>query len=62
MRLGQVIRKYRTMTELSAAELATEIGISAATLCRIEVGENMDGQTLRRVLEWLMGGTGDGTL
>lgn len=54
MRLGIVIRKYRLMSELGIRELAKEIGTSTATLSRIERGFPADGNTLAKVLVWLM--------
>lgn len=53
MRLGSVLRKWRLMTELTVREVAASIGISAATLCRFENGENIDGQTMAKILRWL---------
>ena len=54
MRLGEVIRKFRVMSELSQRDLANQIGVNVSTLCRIENGEGMDGKTLAKVLGWLM--------
>lgn len=53
MKLGTVIRKYRVNSELSLREVGKEIGISAATLMRLEQGRDPDGQTLAKVLAWL---------
>lgn len=53
MRLCDVLRKWRIMSELSQRETAKEIGINVSTLCRIENGEGMDGKTLAKVLVWL---------
>lgn len=53
MRVGPVIRKYRAMTERNIRDVSKEIGISAATLSRVERGEEMDGETLARILKWL---------
>ncbi len=54
MKLGEVIRKWRVFTERSVRDVAAEIGISAATLSRIERGQEMDGASLALVLNWLM--------
>ena len=54
MRLGALIRKWRTMSELTVRVAAPMIGISAATLSRIERGEPMDGATLAKVLRWML--------
>lgn len=53
MKLGTVIRKYRVNSELSLREVGKEIGISAATLMRLEQGRDPDGQTVAKVLAWL---------
>lgn len=52
--LSRVLREYRWASKMSVRELAKRIGFSAATLCRIENGEEMDGQSLRKILLWLM--------
>ena len=53
MKLGKVIRTYRVVNELSLRALGQEIGISAATLMRIEQGLDPDGPTLVKVQAWL---------
>lgn len=54
MKLGKIIRKYRVTSELTLREVGKEIGIGAATLMRLEQGRDPDGQTLAKVLGWLM--------
>jgi DNA-binding XRE family transcriptional regulator len=58
MRLGTVLRRYRSMREITVRDLAKEIGIAFATLSRIENGLDCDSKTLMTVLVWL---TGKGT-
>jgi transcriptional regulator with XRE-family HTH domain len=53
MKLGKVIRKYRVTSELTLREVGKEIGISAATLMRVEEGRDPDGSTLAKILAWL---------
>lgn len=53
MQLGIVLRRWRIMSELTVREAARQMGIGASTLCRIENGELMDGQTLALILNWL---------
>lgn len=53
MRLGEVIRLWRKMSDLGIREVAQEIGISHGTLSRVERGEPMEGSTLAKVLVWL---------
>lgn len=53
MKLGIVVHKYRLLAELTLRELGKEIGISAATLMRLEQGHSPDGVTLAKVFAWL---------
>ncbi len=53
-RLGLALRLYRTMKLLGVRDLAAQIGISAATISRIERGHAMDAQSLLAVINWLM--------
>jgi transcriptional regulator with XRE-family HTH domain len=55
MKLGEVIRLWRKMSDLGVREVAADIGVSHGTLSRIERGEAMDGNTLAKVLVWLVG-------
>jgi transcriptional regulator with XRE-family HTH domain len=41
------------MKDLSIRDVAHSVGVSAATLSRIERGENMDGVTLAKIFKWL---------
>ena len=54
MRLGKVIRYWRKMSDIGIREAAQQIGISHGTLSRVERGEAMEGETLAKVLGWLM--------
>ena len=55
MRLGEVIRKWRVMSELSIRDAAAMIGISATTMHRFESGDDVvTERTLIAVLKWLM--------
>ena len=54
MKLGEVLEKYRWATRMTERELAVAIGISYSTLNRIEHGKTMDGETLSRILVWLL--------
>jgi len=55
MKLGEIIKEWRYATRVGVREVAKRIGISAATLSRVERGENPDGETLAKVLLWLLG-------
>jgi predicted transcriptional regulator len=54
MKLGTVIRKWRTMEERTLRDVAKEIGTSAATLMRVEQGAACDSDTLATILVWLV--------
>lgn len=63
MRLGEVLRVYRVSNDSNKGRhdplrqglrpLAKEMGISPATLSRIEKGEMPDTQTLQAIWGWL---------
>lgn len=53
MQLGDVLRKWRKMSDLTLREAASRIGVRFNTLARIETGEQMDGATLAVILRWL---------
>lgn len=53
MRLGQVLADYRYANRIGVRELAKDIGVSPATLNRIELNKECDGKTLVKILTWL---------
>lgn len=53
MRIGEVIRCYRRITDVGIREVAQEIGVSHGTLSRIERGDQMDAYTMMKLLRWL---------
>jgi transcriptional regulator with XRE-family HTH domain len=53
--MATVIRAWRHHEELSVREAAVRIGIDRNALTRIESGEGVNGATLARVLNWLLG-------
>lgn len=53
-RFDRVLRCWRVMEELTIRQAAKQIGISAATLMRIEHGRNFDAATLAKILQWMM--------
>lgn len=55
MKLGTVLRRYRAIEDLTTRELADDIGLSSATLSRIENGKSKDitAHTLTAVIVWL---------
>lgn len=54
MKLGEVIRRWRRNSDIGLREAAREIGVSHGTLSRIERGEEMNAQTLAKILMWLL--------
>ena len=55
--LGDVLRKWRVMSDIDQRTAAKRMGISAATLCRLENGETTpDAHTLLALLTWLLKG------
>lgn len=54
MKIGLLIRRWRTMTEMNSRDMAEEIGIGLSTLNRIERGLPMDGVALAKILAWLL--------
>lgn len=54
MKLGEVIKGWRERQYIGQREAAKRIGISLATLSRIENGKPIDGATMVRILDWLL--------
>lgn len=54
-RIGRLLVLYRATRQQGVRELSNEMGISAATLSRIERGHAMDADTLLKMWAWLNG-------
>lgn len=54
MILGEVLRRWRQCADITVRDAAKRIGISPATLCRVEQGESMDGVILGKILTWML--------
>ena len=54
-RLGECLRIYRVLHNQEQRTLATEIGMNASSLCRLEQGKLVDAQTLVKIMAWLLG-------
>jgi DNA-binding Xre family transcriptional regulator len=54
MKLGMLIIAHRQKHDLSLRELSKSIGISHATLQRIETGKDCDVRSFTKILEWMM--------
>lgn len=52
-RLGRLLILYRATRGIGVREMAAEIGLSAATVSRIERGHAMDADTLLKMWAWL---------
>ena len=55
MKIGELIKAWRWREEISIREAAEQIGISHATLSRIERGHPMTGEHLAILLRWALG-------
>lgn len=53
MRIGRVIAGYRKAERYGVREIAKEIGVSAATLNRIENGNPCNSDQLAKIMVWL---------
>jgi len=53
--LGRVLKGWRNSEGLGIREAAAIIGTSRSTLSRIERGLKADGDTLAKVIRWLLG-------
>ena len=54
MKIGKVLRAWRLHKEYDLRRVGRQIGISAATLMRLEQGHLVGGVTLVKVLRWLL--------
>jgi len=54
MRLLTVVRIYRAFKGYSLKELADQIGISSRELSGIERGKTGDGDSIARMIRWLL--------
>lgn len=51
--LGRLLVTYRAQRGIGIRELAKEVGVSSATLSRVERGHAMDATTLIQIWTWL---------
>lgn len=54
MKLGQVVKKWRLMSELDLREAAKQMHIGHTTLLRLENGKMPDAKTLITLIHWLL--------
>ena len=50
---------YRKDKRLTLTQLAGQIGTNVSSLQRIEQGKGMDGETLAKILKWMLRGEHD---
>lgn len=53
MKLRRLLKAYRIHYELNMRTMAKELGVSTATISRIENGKNIDADTLLKLINWL---------
>jgi transcriptional regulator with XRE-family HTH domain len=54
MKLGLALSGYRDSRSLTVRALAKQIGVSHATLSRVERGYACDSGTLAKIMVWLL--------
>lgn len=54
MKIAELLLHYRALESFNIRDFAAELVVSPATLSRIERGENMDGKTLAKIIQWLL--------
>lgn len=55
MKIGRILKTYRVINEIGVRALAAELGVSAATVSRIEKNNPMDQATMLALITWLFG-------
>lgn len=51
--LGELIRLYRSVNNINVRTMSKTIGVSPATLSRIENGKEMSADSLMKLMNWL---------
>lgn len=55
MRIGKIIRAYRAKHKILQSDMSKILGITKATLCRVESGENdVKGEVLLKALDLIV--------
>lgn len=54
MRLGSVLSDWRWANRIGIREAAKQLGVSHATLSRLENGNSCDAETLAKIVLWLI--------
>lgn len=51
--LGELIRLYRNVHNINVKAMSKTIGVSPATLSRVEGGKEMSAESLMKLMNWL---------
>ena len=51
--IGELIKAWRDKYRLGVRSAAKSIGVSAATISRIERGKQIDAETMLKLVNWL---------
>ena len=54
IKLAQMIQIYRAVQGITVRDLAREIKLTPSTLNRFENGKECGGETLSKILKWLL--------
>lgn len=54
MRLGMLVKAYRQLRDLTATQMAAEIGVTPGVILRLERGDEIRSPALAAVLGWLL--------
>jgi transcriptional regulator with XRE-family HTH domain len=54
MNIAIVLRSWRHHEEMTLQQAAEKVGLSLDTYRRLEMGGKMEGDTLAKVLRWLL--------
>ena len=57
--IGKILKDYRYANRIGIRELAKQLNISSATLCRIESGKAMEQETIVKLFNVLFGKSKD---
>lgn len=55
--IGELIRLWRNVENIGVRDLGKEIGVSAATISRIESSKSVDCRTMLKLIFWLFEGS-----
>lgn len=53
MKIGKMLRQYRLLTEQTHQQLADEVGVSRASILRMEAGKSVGADKVAAVISWL---------